>query len=606
MPNKLEIPRSWLAQTLTNDASKVPSGAAIVAAFGGSTSAIGLQSTTPGTPQTGNFNLQGTGLISATYGSELAPSLVDANWTVGAGWQSPVAGGILYHNAAGTGTAAPTVSLAPTARTTYKVVITTGNQLSGGTFRWYFGGVKGTELSAASTTYTEYITAVNTNNLIFVPSVTSMLGKIISVSTAAQTSTNSLGVGTTLSVDSTATFNSHIYTSNGSIIYKDGQPYIHTWSVPGTYGNNFFAGKGAGNPAGMTGGDISYASNNVGIGRGVLGVLTTGYKNAMGGDNAGANAQTANWCSYWGAGAGGANVGAQDETGVGAGALALSLGNGTLGQNTATGVFSLGKLVSGQFNTANGWFSGDGHDEVSVNERSITDAYMLFLGARATRDPCVLNTTTLTNSNAVGTLSKVWASYMTALGYPGTTATHVWGNATVVDANTLGSESLANPNLTSGTSWAATNDCALASDKATWTYSAGTASTLTQATGDMSVPLVANCWYKFIYTTSDVTGTPNATIPATVADVAKYLVLVNGAQTLYFKTAATATDFVITSTLTAGQAFSLDTFSLKKLGGSIDTTSYKVNGTEGASGSYTTADAKTVTVVKGLITAIAP
>jgi hypothetical protein len=39
--------------------------------------------------------------------------------------------------------------------------------------------------------------------------------------------------------------------------------------------------------------------------------------------------------------------------------------------------------------------------------------------------------------------------------------------------------------------------------------------------------------------------------------------------------------------------------------GLIDATAYSVAGTAGASGSYTTADSKTVTVVNGLITAIA-
>ncbi|OHA62620.1 MAG: hypothetical protein A2117_01015 [Candidatus Wildermuthbacteria bacterium GWA2_46_15] len=140
------------------------------------------------------------------------------------------------------------------------------------------------------------------------------------------------------------------------------------------------------------------------------------------------------------------------------------------------------------------------------------------------------------------------------------------GDAAIRDASDLGSESLTNEALTSGTSWTAANDCAL-SDAAIWTFGSGTASTLTQASGTLATPGVGSRFYKFTYTVSDTAGNPTASITSAFAAVPLALNLANGVNTVYFKAASTPADFVITSTLTSGQAFTLDALSLKEIQG---------------------------------------
>ena len=144
----------------------------------------------------------------------------------------------------------------------------------------------------------------------------------------------------------------------------------------------------------------------------------------------------------------------------------------------------------------------------------------------------------------------------------------VWGgDGSIMDPTDLGTESLTNGNLTAGTSWTQTTDCALATDAATCTFAAGTASTVQQASGTLAVAGVGSRWYKFVYTVSGLTGTPTANITTAFASATTALTLTAGTQTTYFKSATTPTDFVITTTLTAGQAFTLDTFSLKEVQG---------------------------------------
>ena len=144
----------------------------------------------------------------------------------------------------------------------------------------------------------------------------------------------------------------------------------------------------------------------------------------------------------------------------------------------------------------------------------------------------------------------------------------VWeGDGSIWDPTDLGTESLTNSNLTAGTSWTQTTDCVLAADAATCTFAAGTASTVQQASGTLAVAGVGSRWYKFVYTVSGLTGTPTASITTAFASTSTSLTLTAGTQTTYFKSATTPTDFIITTTLTAGQAFTLDTFSLKEVQG---------------------------------------
>jgi hypothetical protein len=141
------------------------------------------------------------------------------------------------------------------------------------------------------------------------------------------------------------------------------------------------------------------------------------------------------------------------------------------------------------------------------------------------------------------------------------------GNVSLQNTSVLGTESLTNPNLTSGTSWTQTTDCALTSNAATCTKSAGTASTISQAAVTLAVAGVANRTYAFTYTISGVTGTPAASITTAFASATTALPLTAGTHTVLFTSAAAPGAFTITTTLTTGQVFTIDTLSLKYVSG---------------------------------------
>ena len=141
------------------------------------------------------------------------------------------------------------------------------------------------------------------------------------------------------------------------------------------------------------------------------------------------------------------------------------------------------------------------------------------------------------------------------------------GNVVLENTKVLGTESLTNPNLTSGTSWSSTVDCSLTSNAATCTKSAGTASTISQAAVTLAVAGVANRTYAFTYTISGVTGTPAASITTAFALATTALPLTAGTHTVLFTSAAAPGAFTITTTLTTGQVFTIDTLSLKYVSG---------------------------------------
>jgi phage tail sheath gpL-like len=129
-------------------------------------------------------------------------------------------------------------------------------------------------------------------------------------------------------------------------------------------------------------------------------------------------------------------------------------------------------------------------------------------------------------------------------------------------------ENFVNGAIGAGTSWSVNSaDVTFAGGKAAWAYSGGAASTLTQTLVVMATirTVKANTWYKFTYTVSGKANTPTANIASGFAGVTTALTITDGIQTTYVKTAAVPTDFVITSTLTAGMAFSLDDLSIKEV-----------------------------------------
>ncbi len=128
-----------------------------------------------------------------------------------------------------------------------------------------------------------------------------------------------------------------------------------------------------------------------------------------------------------------------------------------------------------------------------------------------------------------------------------------------------GREILKNPNLTSGTSWTAANDCSLTSNAGTCTFSGGAASTITQASTAFVEPPKGGKWYKLTYTMSGITSTPDAAITTGFADIQTSLEMTNGTHVTYVRSKAAPGDFVITTTLTAGKAFTIDSLSLQEM-----------------------------------------
>jgi hypothetical protein len=213
-----------------------------------------------------------------------------------------------------------------------------------------------------------------------------------------------------------------------------------------------------------------------------------------------------------------------------------------------------------------------------------------------------------------------------------------------VNGYTMGSETFTNGALTSGTSWLATGDMSLNTNRANYTHSTG-AGTLTQTQANLATAAVGSRWYDFTYTTSNVTAGTSAYIGTEFSSYRVYLnTTTAGTYSAHFKSAAAPTDFKIYVTSTAG-AIRFDTLSLTEHvdgnisamglftgGGStgikvlntgsvgigntapgyaIDVTGvvnassgFSVGTTAGASGTFTTVDLKTVTVTNGIITSI--
>src|SRR3990167_7495711 len=135
-------------------------------------------------------------------------------------------------------------------------------------------------------------------------------------------------------------------------------------------------------------------------------------------------------------------------------------------------------------------------------------------------------------------------------------ALDVTGNVEVVSPTTLGTESLTNGALTSGTSWTQTGDMALSADAATYTHSIGSG-TLTQASGTLAIAGIAGALYSFTYTISAVSGTaPACTITTAFASSATALTTnANATYTAYFYSAAAPADLVVSCTSSATGAF---------------------------------------------------
>ena len=138
--------------------------------------AAGLPSATP--PGNDYFTLVKWFSTATSPGSEMAPAITTANWTLTTGWT--ISSSELRKSVNGTLTARPKTALAITAGVTYDVSVTVTN-LTAGSFSYTLGGVSSGAISANGT-YTNAITATGTGNLIFTPTPNNSRFRITAVS----------------------------------------------------------------------------------------------------------------------------------------------------------------------------------------------------------------------------------------------------------------------------------------------------------------------------------------------------------------------------------------------------------------------------------------
>lgn len=146
----------------------------------------------------------------------------------------------------------------------------------------------------------------------------------------------------------------------------------------------------------------------------------------------------------------------------------------------------------------------------------------------------------------------------------------VCGSTSTWDPSGLAATSLTNGTLgSSGTSWTQTTDCTFPGTGVTCAFSAGTASTFSQAAGTLALPGIGNRVYKFTYTVSGAAGSPVASVTNAFANSTSAapvnLDLINGTHILYLQSVITPGAFTITTTLTTGQAFTLTNLSLQEV-----------------------------------------
>lgn len=254
-----QFPRASGTIALTSDFTGYINGS-----VGAITNAIPRANGTGGsTVQASTVYIDSLGSITtaATQGSEMVPALTAGNWTVGAGWESPIVGPGLIKNANGTGTQTPSGTFTVVAGRTYLVTAQLSSFTSG-SVNLYVGGAPVMTLGSTTLT-TAYVTARTTAKLILLPTNSSRF-------TVGSISVKELTTGwADLTMDGDLTVRSDINLV-GKINIQGGLAVGHSQST-GNNANWFFGGAG---------GSLNHtAGSNIGIGSGVLQNATAGASN---------------------------------------------------------------------------------------------------------------------------------------------------------------------------------------------------------------------------------------------------------------------------------------------------------------------------------------
>lgn len=133
----------------------------------------------------------------------------------------------------------------------------------------------------------------------------------------------------------------------------------------------------------------------------------------------------------------------------------------------------------------------------------------------------------------------------------------------VFDIDSLEAETLTEVDFATHANWDVTGDFDDTAGNAAYTHSAG-AGTLTQDSGNFSIPAVADAIYKFEYTVSSSTGDGAASITTSFANESISLDLTDGTNFVVFASNSAPGDFVISATSTSG-GFTLDDVTLKEV-----------------------------------------
>lgn len=329
---------------------------------------------------------------------------------------------------------------------------------------------------------------------------------------------------------------------------------------------------------------------------------TTGYFNTfVGTDICITNAVTGFANTVVGASCFGVFSGGESNTAIGSNTgSAMTTGS----HNTLIGKAAGEQLTTGTFNTMVG--RGAGSITSGIDGVAPTTAVALtFLGSRTT---IAAGAEAATQATCIGDSAQITRSSQVVLGRAATNQIKAHGDVFAIGASSVGSESLTNPNLTSGTSWTRTGDFALTGDAAVYTHSSGTG-TLSQASGTLAIAGRTNRWYRFTYTVSSVTGSPTARV-TTFGNGAPQetwaLDLTAGSHTLWIL--CNAGNFTITGTSAAAATFTLDTFSLKEvqagdlnIGGTLRYGSWNTQTTVGAAGGASALPATPLGYIKATI-----
>lgn len=142
------------------------------------------------------------------------------------------------------------------------------------------------------------------------------------------------------------------------------------------------------------------------------------------------------------------------------------------------------------------------------------------------------------------------------------------GSATQIKTGlaTRGDEVLAEGDVATVAKWTFANGFAHDAGNLELDYTGGASGgEATQTKSDLLIALKANIQYEATYTVSNIVGSPACNITTDIASITTALNLTAGTNTTIFTTNSNPGDFVLSSSSTAGNDFSLDDISLKEV-----------------------------------------